>query len=74
METGQPLYRVLGATAAYWAADGSTLVFARRQDSPYHSVTSDGLVKLVPGIPSPAVQDVFALGGAVLDAEGKATT
>jgi|GEM_PF-6930733 len=74
VETGQPLYRVIGATAAYWAADDSTLVFAQRADAPFRSVTSDGKVKTVPGIPSPAVIDMYARDGAALDAEGKATT
>ncbi|HWI50733.1 MAG TPA: SH3 domain-containing protein [Symbiobacteriaceae bacterium] len=74
VETGQALYRVMGATAAYWAANDSTLVFAQRPDGPYRSVTSDGQVKTVPGIPSPVVLDLYARDGAVLDAEGKATT
>lgn len=74
VETGHAIYRVMGATAAYWAADGSTVVIARAPGGPYSAVTSDGRLLPAAGIPSPVAQDVYARDGAVLDATGKATT
>lgn len=82
VETGMPLYRVLGAMGGAWTADGAQLVVGLDSKPEYRLVSADG--KLVttaamklgaagnPPVPSPAAVGTFALQGMVVDGEGKA--
>jgi hypothetical protein len=82
VETGVPLYRVLGAMGGAWTADGAQLVVGLDSKPEYRMVMADrrmvstAVTKLGaagnPPVPSPAALGTFALQGMVIDGEGKA--
>ncbi|MDF2630983.1 MAG: hypothetical protein K0R39_4814 [Symbiobacteriaceae bacterium] len=82
VETGVPLYRVLGAMGGAWTADGAQLVVGLEGKPEYRMVTADGKVATTavtkmgaaenPPVPSPAALGTFALRGMVIDGEAKA--
>lgn len=82
VETGVPIYRILGAMGGAWTADGAQLVIGLDSKPEYRIVMADrrmvttAATKLGaagnPPVPSPAALGTFALQGMVIDGEGKA--
>lgn len=80
-ETGEPMFRVLGANWGALNADGSQAVFGLDHKPEYRMLKGRDLVTTAvtkmgaagnPPVPSPAALDTFALRGMVIDGEGKA--